>query len=66
MTEEVEQAMDFHRKVVRPEDAMVLHSLELLLDVAENLLSETSSKDKVISTIRSAIYEEKLKTKKED
>ena len=66
MTEEVEQAMDFHRKVVRPEDAVVLHSLELLLDVAENLLSEATSKDKVISTIRSAIYEEKIKAKKED
>ena len=66
MTEEVEQAIDFHRKVVRPEDAVVLHSLELLLDVAENLLSETTSKDKVISTIRSAIYEEKLRAKKED
>ena len=61
MTEEVEEAMDLHRKVVSPEDSVVLHSLELLLDVAQNLLADTNAKDKVLSTIKSAIYEEKLR-----
>lgn len=63
MTEEVEEAMDLHRKVVCPQDSVILHSLELLLDVAKNLLADTHTKDKVLSSIKSAIYEEKLRQK---
>ena len=59
MTEEVEGAITMTRKIVSPEDSNVLHSLELLLDVAENLLQESPQKAAIVSTIKSAIYEKK-------
>tara|TARA_R100000773_G_C4171519_1_gene85021 strand:- start:254 stop:454 length:201 start_codon:yes stop_codon:yes gene_type:complete len=64
MTEELEGAMDLHRKVVNPQDAVALHSLELLLDVASNLLADTTARDRILSIIKLSIHEEKLHSTK--
>lgn len=64
MTEELEEAMDLHRQVVSPEDAVNLYSLELLLDVAKNLLTGSDCKDKIVSFLKATIYEEKIKNGK--
>ena len=59
MTDEVEASMDMTRKIIHPEDSASLHSLELLLDVADNLLQDSPHKATIISTIKSSIYEQK-------
>jgi len=59
MTEEVEASIEMTRRIVRPEDSVNLHSLELLLDVASNLLQDSPHKATILSTIKSAIYAQK-------
>ena len=59
MTEETLDQVNLTRKIVKPEKSIALHSLELLLEVASNLLSDTTStKTKVISVIQECINEE--------
>lgn len=58
MTDEVEASVDMVRKIKSsPADSVDLHSLELLLEVANNLLADGLQKAKITSTIKSAIYE---------
>ena len=59
MTDETLEQVNLTRKIVKPEKSITLHSLELLLEVASNLLIDNaSSKDKVISVIQECINEE--------
>ena len=58
MTNETLEQVNLTRKIVQPEKHITLHSLELLMEVATNLLHDTSVKEKITSVIQECINEE--------
>ena len=61
MTEEIQDLMAIKQNVVSKEVSVNVHTLELLIDVASNLLQDTELQDKILPGLQLVLNEEKAK-----
>jgi hypothetical protein len=61
MTEEIQELVEIKQNVVSREVSVTVYTLELLIDVASNLLQDTDLRDRVIPGLQVVLNEEKAK-----
>lgn len=61
MTEEIQELVEIKQNVVSRESSVAVYTMELLIDVASNLLQDTDLKDRVIPGLQVVLNEEKAK-----
>lgn len=62
MTEEIQGLVELKGNLVSKEVTVAIHSMELLIDVASNLLQDTELLERVLPGLRVVLNEEKAKS----
>ena len=62
MTDEIQGLVSLKSNLVSKEVTVAIHTMELLIDVASNLLQDTELLEKVLPGLRVVLNEEKAKS----